>query len=560
MRSDPHLRKHRSRQRGSILVICLVIAGVGTIGAAAFFSLIHAKSDEAQARETAILRRARVANSDAMARETMLQRCASTDAGTAIEAVTVLANSWGENQIADYSSIPLGFRGSVRLNKTGAAAHTAYSADIYGPLIENGVKIWRQFQAKSVNPALAGDLLVVESQSVAGAPAIEFTGDLSIQGRAVFWNSNYATSTASLKASRVIAANPTSPKLSLVNPLNQPILPDNLPLPAMTSGRVNGTPAFNGVSRLVGNPDNAANDYLDTITPITGAALPGNLAFVETSSAVTNPSTVNDSILLGLINSLLGLPSSLRTTLQANVPLSSAVLTAVIAQATSPTDAQVLIDILDDNRPLPRDVLTQVIDGSTALTSEQVWEVLAANPVSVALDGAGTAFIDLDDPSTDHVIINGDISTLTLRGQGNSAELAAAAAMPPLVIVLHHDSGTTLPLTTLTLEGANQRPLILAIRKHSDNTAVELIATGTSAFPVWRGILDLDNVELLVDTSSVSTLSLKGGIRTNRSLKITDGAMLMIPESDSLAIDALRPLASRNAWVEAYAINAPPTP
>lgn len=551
---------HRTRQRGSILVICLVIAGVGTIGAAAFFSLIHAKSEEALVRETAMVRRTRIANSDAMAREAMLQRCAATDNASAIESLTRLSSDWGESEIAAYSDLPLGVFDNVRLNKTGAVAHTALSTDIHGRLVANGTNHWRQFQTKTLNPALAGDLLIVETQKAGGLPAIEFTGNLTVEGRAVFWSSNYGAATASIKANRVIAANPASPKLSLIDPLDQPILPDNLPLPATTSGFVGGVPAFNGRSDLINNPGISLNDYLDTISPLSGVPLPGRVPFIESSSASTNPANSADAALLTTLSSQAYLPQTFRTDAEPFTPLSSVVLTAAIDTAQSEADALILRSLLGDNVPLPNDVLTHLISSETALSTAQLWEVIRENPVAVALDALGTAYIDLDNPASDHLVIDGEISTLILRGQASSAELSAAAGMPPIAVVIYHDSGVPLPLASVELEGANRRPFILAIKKYSDNTPVDVISTGPAAFPEWRGILDLDNVELAVDTSLVSTLTLRGGIRTNRSINISAGAMRLTPENDPLAIESLRPLASRNAWVESYAIDAPPAP
>ena len=62
-----------ARQRGSVLVFCMVLAGVGAIGTAAFFSLIQAKSMETLERETALIRRIRLANSQAVAKEALLR-------------------------------------------------------------------------------------------------------------------------------------------------------------------------------------------------------------------------------------------------------------------------------------------------------------------------------------------------------------------------------------------------------------------------------------------------------------------------------------------------------
>ncbi len=553
-------RNQQRHQRGSILVICLVIAGVGTIGAAAFFSLIQAKGEEALAREEASLRRARAANSAALAKEVMLQRSSTTLDGSIMESSATLSGDWGTCQTSDFTSLgatPLGYSASVRLHKTGAVADTAFSADIDGSVLLNGNKSARQFQAKSIHPALGGDLLVVESQKASGLPAIEFTGSLSVEGRAVFWNSNYATSTASLKADRVIQANPAAPSLGFVDTSDNAITPDNLPLPPSTSGFVNGAPAFNGVSHLIDNPDIGFNDYLDTIPELTGNPLPGDQPFVECSGAASNPTSANDATLLALITAQIGLLDSVRTALQPYAPLSSAVLTTAISQATTTADATVLLGILEDNQPLPEDVLFQLVNGSTPLTPVQVRGVLEQNPVAVAIDSTGAAYIDLDDPAAQNVIIRNGLSSLTLRGQEDSSALAAAAGMSPLVIVAYNDSTGGLPLASLNLMGANARPLILALRKYSDNTDITVQVTGTTAFPEWRAIMDLDNVGLRISASTVSTVTFKGGIRTNRSIIVADGATVLARETDPDVIAALRPLASRNAWVETFTVNNP---
>lgn len=572
------------RQDGSILVICMVIAGIGTIGAAAFFSLIHAKAEETHAREQASVRRTEERNGDAVAKGAILQRTAGTSDDIAIEATSTISKDRGRCQVADYSpsETPLAAAANIRLNKTGAVAETAFVSDLAGSVIVNGVKNPKQFQAKSIHPAFAGDLLVVEGQRTTGLPAISFTGNLSVKGRAVFWDSNYASTTASLKADRVILATPTSPKLGLLNTLDEPILPDNMPLPPMTGGFVNGTPRFDGATHLIGNPDSTLNDYLDTVTPLTGAALSGAIPFVEASGVATNPATVSDGLLLALLGTATDLTASVLTSLEGASPLSSAVLSSAITVAsgaggggggrdddddddddrgggggggTIVASSPELRDLLLLNSPLPNDILSQVVDGTTPLSHEERWEVIRANPVAVAIDGNGNAYLDLDDDSMDHVIIQDGITSLTIRGQEDSTAETAAAAMSPLVVVLCESAGGTLPLTSIQFEGSNYRPLVLALQKYSDNTPVSLTASSASAFPEWRAVMDLDNVELEISAASVSTITLVGGIRTNRTIDVIDGSAVLTRETDDDVIAAVRPMASRNAWVETYAVD-----
>lgn len=570
------------RQDGSILVICMVIAGIGTIGAAAFFSLIHAKAEETHARETASVRRTQENNGEAVARGAILQRLAGTADGMAIEATTTISSDWGQSQIADYTpaETPLAASANVRLNKSGAVAETAFVSDLEGSVIVNNVKSPKQYQAKSIHPAFAGDLLVVEGQRTTGLPAISFTGNLSVKGRAVFWNSNYAAATASIKADRVILANPTTPKLGLLNTLDEPILPDNLPLPPMTAGFVNGTPRYDGTTQLIGNPNSTLNDYLDSVTPLTGAALSGVTPFVQASGVATNPATVSDGLLLALLGTVTDLTTAVITSLEGASPLSSAVLSSAITVAaggattggggddddddddgsgggggSTVTSSPELRDLLLLNSPLPNDILSQVVDGTAPLSFDERWEVIRANPVAVAIDAEGNGYLDLDDDSMDHVIIEDGITSLTIRGQEDSAAETAAAAMTPLVVVLCESAGGSLPLTSIQFEGSNYRPLVLALQKYGDNTPVSLAVTSGSAFPEWRAVMDLDNVELEISAATVSTVTFVGGVRTNRTIDVIDGSVVLSRETDGDVIAAVRPMASRNAWVETYAMD-----
>ena len=79
--------------------------------------------------------------------------------------------------------------------------------------------------------------------------------------------------------------------------------------------------------------------------------------------------------------------------------------------------------------------------------------------------------------------------------------------------------------------------------------------TSGSAFPEWRAVMDLDNVELEISAATVSTVTFVGGIRTNRTIDVIDGSVVLSRETDGDVIAAVRPMASRNAWVETYAMD-----
>ncbi|MCB1066500.1 MAG: hypothetical protein KDN20_26730, partial [Verrucomicrobiae bacterium] len=399
---NPSLQsRSRAKQRGSILIICMVLAGIGTIGAAAFFSLIHAKSQESLERETAITRRTRVENGRVLAKELMLYRTAATTDASTIGNTATISDNRGDIVIEGYEaagSSPLGYSSSLRTNKSGAVSPNAFSLDVTSSISDGETKIPYQFQAKSFPPALAGDLLVVEPQKQLGLPSIQITGDLRVKGRAVFWDSNYASSggslptagvsysTASVKADRMIQANPIRPKLTFLNTSDEAILPDNLPLPPTTAGRIGAGAYFDGRSELVANPSLAFNDYLLHIVAGAGLELPGSDSFVSTNAPATNDPGPNDATLLAMINALPpGLPNSLPTDLAPHVPLSSQVLSALIPRSVSASDSLVLSTILNMNIPLPADVMTQVVGGVPSSSNGTLWGVVESNPVAVAL-------------------------------------------------------------------------------------------------------------------------------------------------------------------------------
>lgn len=540
------LNLHRQSQRGSILVICMVLAGVGTIGAAAFFSLIHAKSEESHQRENAMIRRTKQANAKVLAKEAVLRlHVGASVAPTGGVQNFALADNWGSVTIASHPNAPLAASAATRTNKTGIHAPTAFSEDFVVTLNDGSATHRFQAQAKSFSPVLAGDLLVAQRPAGTGTGATQFTGNLYVKGRAVFHPADYSTNTSTLRADRVLMANATTPKLSLLNTAGTAILPENGARPATTSGVVGGAVAFDGRSNVIANPNSAINDYVDYIAGRSGSIVSDGLPFVTTESPDTSPANANDALVTDLINAITGpLTGTLATALRPYRPLSSQSLTALIGKTTA-VDATVLTSILVENSPLPKDILQLVASGNAPVGPNQLY-ILQANPVGVALTNAGLVYVDLDSTAAVHTVITGPVTSLILAGQEDTTSFTNAAALSPIVISCVGTGATS--LSSITMEGRNNRPVILALHQPGDYVTSSLNFTGTTAFPTWRSIIELEGHALNVNTSTVSAATLIGGIRTDRSINVSGGTLTLDRETD--LVTSLQGIASRQAWLE----------
>lgn len=546
-----HRLQRRRRQRGSILVICLVVAGLGTIGAAAFFSLIQAKSQESNERETALVRRTRLANSRILAREALLRLDLGSPTAPSGGARTfTLGGGWGKAEISSHALVPLSDRTAFRLHKTGATSHRAFTSDISVTLDDGNSTFTYQAQAKSWHPALGGDLLTAQRPTGGGSGPTQFTGNLRVKGRAVFHGATYSTTPSPLRADRVLTALSTGPALSFLNTAGNAILPENAILPPTTAGPVSGAVDYTGRVNLTGNPDSAVNDYADTVARLGGATFAGQTPFLSSSGPTTNPPNSGDPGAMEVINATNSpFPPAFATVMRAHRPLSSAVMSALLAKATL-ADSAVVTAILLDNKTLPTDVLNLVVTSTSPLTPSDRWNVIRNSPVGVANDGAGTLYVDLDDPSATSISVTDAIGRLILRGQETGADYANSAGLAPVIIAIQDASAGPGTLNALQFEGQNNRPFILAISSKGNFRTVTATVTHSSGFPSWRSLLELEGIALNFETSSVSAATLVGGIRTDRSLNVASGTLTVDRETDTAAINALLTMACRQAWLE----------
>ena len=163
----------------------------------------------------------------------------------------------------------------------------------------------------------------------------------------------------------------------------------------------------------------------------------------------------------------------------------------------------------------------------------------------VVCDGSGNVTITLSDPALGDVYIPGEISTLTLTGQA-TINNAAADDLPAILIVVAQPSGSSRDLTSITLNQHNSRRLDLVVKKAASigNLPVNL----PTASAAWRLLLEIENTPVAL--TAAGTAIIQGGIRSDRTVALSGGALSLILETDPKNLDRL---ATRTAWVESFA-------
>jgi len=163
----------------------------------------------------------------------------------------------------------------------------------------------------------------------------------------------------------------------------------------------------------------------------------------------------------------------------------------------------------------------------------------------VTCDGAGNVTIVLNTMSLGNVYIHDEVSSLTLTGQSSPSD-AAADDLPAILILVDQLPTSSRDLTSVTLSQHNSRRLDLAIKKES--SAGNLPITFSTSSATWRMLLECENTPVAFTAPGVVTL--KGGIRSDRTLALSSGSLQISRESDPKYLERL---ATRTAWVESFA-------
>ena len=271
-------RSKRPAERGSVLMIAVLLVLLGTFGITAWFGLIAARSLEVSAKEAAMVRRVQLNGVKEAARQLGSQSFLAMDGGKAHNTEVQLSASLGTVTAPPWSGTPYTSTSLSRYHQIGGVPGQSFSTDITAVLDDGqGVlgAVDYNLQLRTYVPALRGDLLTIHEPAVATTPVVTDLG-LLVNGRTVVWDGGNALAHrterlhTSAKASTV----------SLVNLAGTAILPDNEIFAPRSTGS-----EFIGRLKAIDSSESSANQYMSRLTalgytPVDGAVASGDMAAI----------------------------------------------------------------------------------------------------------------------------------------------------------------------------------------------------------------------------------------------------------------------------------------
>ena len=555
----------KKKDTGSVLVVAMVIVAIGTLGVLASVSVIGARSLQSEAELDGVERRAKFSNSKALARELIYRNHLHGDTVLAAQKSVELPGGWGKAVLDEFDTPALSYDEGVRIHPTGAAPLRAFSNDVDVKLSDGGFDHDLQCQLRSYNPVLAGDLVAVHPTLQSAAETVRISGDLRVEGRAVFWGANYqATPKSTIRAREVIVPFSGAPSLVLEDPDNNPIKPDNYISYSQTVGQTGAGNHYVGHLNIVNNSASGVNSYFQKLSALGGhATANGAVGSTDGFGPTTAPPLPTDAALIAMIDDQSIDDSTLVGNLASSSPLSSNVINHVLVR-NPPVSESLLMPLMNAHAPLPDDVIVTLGNPATSISQTAREELLNNTGYSYISDGQGTVTVDLKSPYLPNLLLT-DVTEVILKGQNDSAEIDLAKAQDPRVIAI--ENADNVYLRKVDLAGAtNQRRIVFALAQTgvldgadlvdshgtpdtSGSNFTRFVFTGGTPFVQWRMIAELQGVSSYWDVAGTSSGTLVGGIRTDHSIRINGGALKIERETE---VAILETLLSRNAWVEIY--------
>ncbi len=548
----PNRQLRQSNQRGSILVVCMVMAALGTIGVAAWVSLLDARSHQVEADLSAVERRVVYNNSRALAYRALYANHLHAGVPLASDITYTLPDDLGEATIRSYSDVPLQQGALVRHSRNGATPVRSFSTDVTVEISDGTAAHPWEFQLRNYNPVLGGELLSV-------LPPVDYTstdplvaGDIRVEGRAALWDAVQRDFNSGIRADEFLLPNDIVDPTTFSDTSSASTLPLNYPIPLQTTGMGISGPAYEGELNITRSTGNQHNDHVTRLTNTgTSLTLGGN------SSTSIGPGF--DTVIDGTNDAALEIqiasesPASLMVSLAPYFPLSSRVLEAVVEKNNPPFSEDQIYEIFENHIPIPNDALTHLM-GATyqSRIGSRLDELNRANGTWLSIDGAGVARVYLDRNELPHLLLD-QVRELRLLGQLDSTAATAAESMIPVGVVVANSIGHG--MENIFMEGDNYRRLVLAISTETlppASTASytpRFVFTGPSAFPRWHTIFDLQNTGGVFENTGPAGAIIVGGIRTNRKIDVISGRINIKQEHNEAGYESLL---SRNAWIEAY--------
>jgi len=551
--TTPHASGPRPTERGSVLVICMIMASLGTLGVAAWISLMDARGHQMESNLTALKRKVVRGNSRALAHRALYANHLHAAEPLASDTTYELPDGLGRATVRAFNPAPLAAAASLRFTKTGATPVQSYTTDVAVILHDGEGSHDYQYQLRSGHPVLGGELLSFHPPVDHDSASPLVSGNLRVEGRAAFRDAAHRDFGAGVRAEEFLLPEEIGEPASFATPAGDSTLPLNYPLLRQTTGFADGAPAYRGELDVVEESTNRHNTYVERIRN-SGDFL--EFDGQEPHADGTGPDTIppgpggTDAAMKQRIDQVAASGSG-QTGLYnqlSNFPhLSSEVMMHAIEtpEAFHPGD---LHGLLESRAELPDDVLAAVAEqGNDGLTPSEKEQLLRRHGVSAWSDGGGGVTVYLDDPALPHLIAR-NVEELYLLGPSDDASADALAEEPPVAIAVVNPSAVT--SSEVQLDEQNRRRLAVAISSGAPSGASPAMRfTGSTPFPVWNLVLDLENTGAAFDVAPVSSARIVGGIRANRSISVTGGSLSLEQLPRGVDYGGLLP---RNAWIEAF--------
>lgn len=539
--------RRKRRVRGSVLVMCMVLAALGTLGVAAWMSLLDARSHQIESNFSALRRRVVLSNSRALARRAFYQSLLHANNNLATPLTCQLPANLGRATIQTYATVPLKSDASGPTSGNGAAPILSQTTDVTVALFDGTADSNWIFRLRNQNPALGGDLLSLHPPVIPSDTGPLVSGNLRVRGRAVLWDAVVRDLTNGLRADEFLLPNSIVGSATFSNVAGTSVLPLNYPHYQRTTGSYSGGPAYRGQLELVSSSVNPQNSH-EVRATAAATKLAGNVAASEGNGAPTIPAGGSDTTHLAYIAA--NPAASVANYLAAYPNLSSNVLRAAVQK---PLNNAQLHQVFDAQTLIPDDGLTAMmaaVDEATLTAAQEnaILEMNAKNGAVYNVNGKGVANLYLNRPTLTRVVVTG-VNQLRLVGQPDSTTASAAAAMAPLLILI--DNRIAGSLTRIDFFHENRRPLVFVVASPPGAPALPTTRfKGGTPFPTWFCIADLQNTGLAFDVSAVGGANLRGGIRGNHRITVTGGNLNL--QRDNVNATALLPICSRDAWIEIH--------
>lgn len=526
----------------------MVLAALGTLGVAAWFSLIDARSHQVEASMKALERRVAVENGRALAQRAFYSQYLHANTYLANDVTCELPDGKGRATIRAFSTVALRSDTIGSFARNGATPLTSNSTDVRVDVANGAATEAWTYRLRNFHPVAGGDLLTIHPPVNPTDNSSLVSGNLHVKGRAVFWDATTNDLKNGLRAETFSLPGSTVGNTTFSTPSNTATLPLNYPNYLRTSGTTSSGPAYRGELELLSASVNPQNSYEARLQAGAPLQLNGTTAKSEGNGVPTIPNQSDDAATLAFIDS--NPPSVVTETLDDSSSLSSTVLIAAVRKSNPAlTDAQVL-QIFDAQSLVPDDALTEMMAAvdEASLTPALDAAITAMNERNGAqynVNGAGKVQFFLERPEISRIVVT-NVKHLRLFGQSDAASASAAAALSPLVIVVDNRGGESLDRIDLVHD--NTRPLIIVAASPAASPDLPLTAfSGNSAFPSFRAVFDLQNTGLAFDLDDVAGAKILGGIRGNHRITVSNGTLTLDRDPD---IAVLTPFLSRDAWIE----------